>query len=149
MERKEIEIKEGEIAMREMIKNINWKKVRKNIFLVSFIFFLNVSLWVYLIGAFVPYAKMGEFKISWIDYLRLSDKVEWYHIWFLYIGIAVGVILSVLFIKWWITASKKEKDKQELLNANKENTQAIINALKEEKQKDKIEDIINKRMKGK
>ena len=100
-----------------MISKINWKKVQITSIKVLFIAILNTALWVYLIGSMVPYATFGEFKLSWIDYLKLSDKVAFYHIWLLYIGIAIGIILTLFFIKWWIEASKKEKDKQERYRA--------------------------------
>lgn len=129
-----------------MFKNINWKNVGVNAIKVLIIFILNISLWVYLIGKMVPYANLnnGEFKLSWIDYLELSKQVPWYAKWLLYIGIAIGIILSVLFIKWWITATKKEKDKQELMNANKENVEAIINAINNNKEKEKENKAIEK-----
>lgn len=121
--------------MKEILSKINWKKVKINAIKISFIAVLNTALWVYLIGSFVPYSKIGEFRLSWIDYLRLSDKVEWYHIWLLYIGIAIGIILTVLFIKWWIEASKKEKDKQELIATQEANTAKIVEAITKEQQK--------------
>lgn len=125
--------------MKEILSKINWKKVKINSIKISFIVILNTALWVYLIGSFVPYSKIDEFRLSWVDYLRLSDKVEWYHIWLLYIGIGAGVLLSVLFIKGWINAIKQEKNKQEILEANKTNTQAIIDAINKEQKKEQKE----------
>lgn len=121
--------------MKEILSKINWKKARINAIKVGFITILNTALWVFLIGSFVPYATFGEFKLSWIDYLRLSDKVEFYHIWLLYIGIAIGIILTILFIKWWWEASKKEKDKQELIATQEANTAKIVEAITKEQQK--------------
>lgn len=125
--------------MKEMLNKINWDRVKYWLGHIIIILVLNTALWVYLIGSFVPYSKIAEFRLSWIDYLRLSDKVEWYHIWLLYIGIGVGILLSVLFIKGWINAIKQEKNKQEILEANKANTQAIIDAINKEQKKEQKE----------
>ncbi len=125
------------------MKNINWERVGYWIGHIMFILIFNIPLWVYLIGSVVPYATIGEFRLSWIDYLRLSDRVEWYHIWFLYIGILVGIVLTFLFIKGWINAMKKEKDKKEMLEANEANTNRIIEAL-QAKEKEELDKKIKK-----
>lgn len=119
------------------MKNWNWNKIGWRALQVLIVLILNTPLWVYLIGSFVPYASFGEFKLSWIDYLRLSDKVEWYHIWLLYIFLVVGVVISVMFIKWLYEAGKKKKQHQELLDAQKEQTAAIVQAISKEQAKDK------------
>ena len=121
--------------IKEKLSKINWKKVQITSIKVLFIAILNTALWVYLIGSMVPYATFGQFKLSWIDYLKLSDKVAFYHIWLLYIGIAIGIILTLFFIKWWIEASKKEKDKQELIATQEANTAKIVEAITKEQQK--------------
>lgn len=115
------------------LNNILWNTLK-----VLLVIILNTPLWVYLIGSFVPYGTIGEFRLSWIDYLKLSDNIAWYHIWILYIFIPVGILLSVMFIKWLIVAGKKEKDKQEMLAANEENTKKIIEAL-QIKQKEELD----------
>lgn len=117
---------------------MKWNNILWNTLKVLLVIILNTPLWVYLIGSFVPYETIGEFRLSWIDFLRLSDRVEWYHIWILYIFIPVGILLSVMFIKWLIVAGKKEKDKQEMLAANEENTKKIIEAL-QIKQKEELD----------
>lgn len=114
---------------------MKWNNILWNTLKVLLVIILNTPLWVYLIGSMVPYANFGEFKLSWIDYLRLSDKVAFYHIWLLYIGIAIGIILTLFFIKWWIEASKKEKDKQELIATQEANTAKIVEAITKEQQK--------------
>lgn len=119
------------------MKNWNWNKIGWRALQVLIVLILNTPLWVYLIGSFVPYASFGEFKLSWIDYLRLSDKVEWYHIWLLYIFLVVGVVISVMFIKWLYEAGKKKKQHQELLEAQKEQTAAIVQAISKEQEKNK------------
>lgn len=119
------------------MKNWNWNKIGWRALQVLIVLILNTPLWVYLIGSFVPYASFGEFKLSWIDYLRLSDKVEWYHIWLLYIFLVVGVVISVMFIKWLYEAGKKKKQHQELLDAQKEQTAAIVQAISKEQEKNK------------
>lgn len=117
------------------MKNINWERVGYWIGHIMFILIFNTPLWVYLIGSFVPYGKVGEFRLSWIDYLKLSDKVEWYQIWILYLFIPVGIGLSILFIIGWINTMKKEKDKKEILAANEANTNKIIEAITKEQEK--------------
>lgn len=117
---------------------MKWNNILWNTLKVLLVIILNTPLWVYLIGSFVPYETIGEFRLSWIDYLRLSDRVEWYHIWILYIFIPVGILLSVMFIKWLIVAGKREKDKQEMLAANEANTNKIIEAL-QIKQKEELD----------
>lgn len=117
---------------------MKWNNLLWNTLKVLLVIILNTPLWVYLIGSFVPYETIGEFRLSWIDYLRLSDRVEWYHIWVLYIFIPVGILLSVMFIKWLIVAGKREKDKQEMLAANEANTNKIIEAL-QIKQKEELD----------
>lgn len=119
------------------MKNWNWNKIGWRALQVLIVLILNTPLWVYLIGSFVPYASFGEFKLSWIDYLRLSDKVEWYHIWLLYIFLVVGVVISLMFIKWLYEAGKKKKQHQELLEAQKEQTAAIVQAISKEQEKNK------------
>lgn len=119
------------------MKNWNWNKIGWRALQVLIVLILNTPLWVYLIGSFVPYASFGEFKLSWIDYLRLSDKVEWYHIWLLYIFLVVGVVISVMFIKWLYEVGKKKKQHQELLDAQKEQTAAIVQAISKEQEKNK------------
>lgn len=128
------------------MKNINWEKVGYWIGHIMIILILNTPLWVYLIGSFVPYGKIGEFRLSWIDYLKLSDKIEWYQIWILYIAIALGVILSILFIKGWINAMKQEQNKQALIAKQEEQTAKIIEAItkKEQKKMEKEEREIRK-----
>lgn len=121
--------------MREKIKSINWKQVKINSIKIVFIFILNTPLWVYLIGNLVPYGEIGEFKISWIDFLRLSKNVKWYHIWLLYLAIVLGIFLTILFIKYWISATKHNKERQESLNLQKENTAKIVEAITKEKQR--------------
>lgn len=115
------------------LNNILWNTLK-----VLLVIILNTPLWVYLIGSFVPYGTIGEFRLSWIDYLKLSDNIAWYHIWILYIFIPIGIMLSVMFIKWLIVAGKREKDKQEMLAANEENTKKIIEAL-QIKQKEELD----------
>lgn len=130
--------------MKETMNKIDWKKIGWNALKVLFVVILNTPLWTYLIGSMVPYAALGtngEFKLSWIDYLRLSDKVEWYHIWLLYIFIVVGIILSVLFIKWMITLKKEEKQHREQLEVQERQTQAIVNAINAKQDKKDKKDI--------
>lgn len=117
---------------------MKWNNILWNTLKVLLVIILNTPLWVYLIGSFVPYGTIGEFRLSWIDYLKLSDNIAWYHIWILYIFIPVGILLSVMFIKWLIVAGKREKDKQEMLAANEENTKKIIEAL-QIKQKEELD----------
>ena len=82
---------------------MKWNNILWNTLKVLLVIILNTPLWVYLIGSFVPYGTIGEFRLSWIDYLKLSDNIAWYHIWILYIFIPVGILLSVGFIKWLIS----------------------------------------------
>lgn len=123
--------------MKEKLKQINWANIGWKCFQGLIVAILNTPLWVYLIGSFVPYSSFGEFKLSWIDYLRLSDKVAFYHIWLLYIGIAVGIIISISFIKWLYEAGKKKKQHQEMIDAQKEQTAAIVKAISKEQAKEK------------
>ena len=69
------------------MKSIKWNNILWNTLKVLLVIILNTPLWVYLIGSFVPYGTIGEFRLSWIDYLKLSDNIAWYHIWILYIFI--------------------------------------------------------------
>lgn len=123
--------------MKEKLKQINWVNIGWKCFQGLIVAILNTPLWVYLIGSFVPYASFGEFKLSWIDYLRLSDKVEWYHIWLLYVFLVVGIVLSIMFIKWLYKEGKKKKQHQEMIDAQKEQTAAIVKAISKEQDKDK------------
>ena len=120
------------------LNNILWNTLK-----VLLVIILNTPLWVYLIGSFVPYGKIGEFRLSWIDYLKLSDNIAWYHIWILYIFIPIGIMLSVGFIKWLISEGKKEKRHKEMIEENKKNMEQLIN-LQKEKEEKKIEKEINK-----
>lgn len=120
------------------LNNILWNTLK-----VLLVIILNTPLWVYLIGSFVPYGTIGEFRLSWIDYLKLSDNIAWYHIWILYIFIPVGILLSVGFIKWLISEGKKEKRHKEMIEENKKNMEQLIN-LQKEKEEKKIEKEINK-----
>ena len=122
---------------------MKWNNILWNTLKVLLVIILNTPLWVYLIGSFVPYGKIGEFRLSWIDYLKLSDNIAWYHIWILYIFIAVGILLSVCFIKWLISEGKKEKRHKEMIEENKKNMEQLIN-LQKEKEEKKIEKEINK-----
>ena len=120
------------------LNNILWNTLK-----VLLVIILNTPLWVYLIGSFVPYGTIGEFRLSWIDYLKLSDNIAWYHIWILYIFIPIGIMLSVGFIKWLISEGKKEKRHKEMIEENKKNMKQLIN-LQKEKEEKKIEKEINK-----
>ena len=120
------------------LNNILWNNLK-----VLLVIILNTPLWVYLIGSFVPYGTIGEFRLSWIDYLKLSDNIAWYHIWILYIFIPIGIMLSVGFIKWLISEGKKEKRHKEMIEENKKNMEQLIN-LQKEKEEKKIEKEINK-----
>lgn len=120
-----------------------WNNILWNTLKVLLVIILNTPLWVYLIGSFVPYGTIGEFRLSWIDYLKLSDNIAWYHIWILYIFIPVGILLSVGFIKWLIAEGKKEKRHKEMIEENKKNMEQLIN-LQKEKEEKKIEKEINK-----
>ena len=122
---------------------MKWNNILWNTLKVLLVIILNTPLWVYLIGSFVPYGTIGEFRLSWIDYLKLSDNIAWYHIWILYIFIPVGILLSVGFIKWLISEGKKEKRHKEMIEENKKNMEQLIN-LQKEKKKKKIEKEINK-----
>ena len=125
------------------MKKINLNNILWNTLKVLLVIILNTPLWVYLIGSFVPYGTIGEFRLSWIDYLKLSDNIAWYHIWILYIFIPVGIMLSVGFIKWLISEGKKEKRHKEMIEENKKNMEQLIN-LQKEKEEKKIEKEINK-----
>ena len=103
------------------LNNILWNTLK-----VLLVIILNTPLWVYLIGSFVPYGTIGEFRLSWIDYLKLSDNIAWYHIWILYIFIPIGIMLSVGFIKWLISEGKKEKRHKEMIEENKKNMEQLI-----------------------
>ena len=105
---------------------MKWNNVLWNTLKVLLVIILNTPLWVYLIGSFVPYGTIGEFRLSWIDYLKLSDNIAWYHIWILYIFIPVGILLSVGFIKWLIAEGKKEKRHKEMIEENKKNMEQLI-----------------------
>ena len=120
------------------LNNILWNTLK-----VLLVIILNTPLWVYLIGSFVPYGTIGEFRLSWIDYLKLSDNIAWYHIWILYIFIPIGIMLSVGFIKWLISEGKKEKRHKEMIEENKKNMEQLMN-LQKEKEEKKIEKEINK-----
>ena len=122
---------------------MKWNNILWNTLKVLLVIILNTPLWVYLIGSFVPYGTIGEFRLSWIDYLKLSDNIAWYHIWILYIFIPVGIMLSVGFIKWLISEGKKEKRHKEMIEENKKNMEQLIN-LQKEKEEKKIEKEINK-----
>ena len=122
---------------------MKWNNLLWNTLKVLLVIILNTPLWVYLIGSFVPYGTIGEFRLSWIDYLKLSDNIAWYHIWILYIFIPVGILLSVGFIKWLISEKKKEKRHKEMIEENKKNMEQLIN-LQKEKEEKKIEKEINK-----
>lgn len=106
---------------------MKWNNILWNTLKVLLVIILNTPLWVYLIGSFVPYGTIGEFRLSWIDYLKLSDNIAWYHIWILYIFIPVGILLSVGFIKWLISEGKKEKRHKEMIEENKKNMEQLIN----------------------
>ena len=125
------------------MKKINLNNILWNTLKVLLVIILNTPLWVYLIGSFVPYGTIGEFRLSWIDYLKLSDNIAWYHIWILYIFIPIGILLSVGFIKWLISEGKKEKRHKEMIEENKKNMEQLIN-LQKEKEEKKIEKEINK-----
>ena len=105
---------------------MKWNKILWNTLKVLLVIILNTPLWVYLIGSFVPYGTIGEFRLSWIDYLKLSDNIAWYHIWILYIFIPVGILLLVGFIKWLISEGKKEKRHKEMIEENKKNMEQLI-----------------------
>lgn len=105
---------------------MKWNNILWNTLKVLLVIILNTPLWVYLIGSFVPYGTIGEFRLSWIDYLKLSDNIAWYHIWILYIFIPVGILLSVGFIKWLIAEGKKEKRHKEMIEENKKNMEQLI-----------------------
>lgn len=105
---------------------MKWSNFVWNTLKVLLVIILNTPLWVYLIGSFVPYGTIGEFRLSWIDYLKLSDNIAWYHIWILYIFIPVGILLSVGFIKWLISEGKKEKRHKEMIEENKKNMEQLI-----------------------
>lgn len=105
---------------------MKWNNILWNTLKVLLVIILNTPLWVYLIGSFVPYGTIGEFRLSWIDYLKLSDNIAWYHIWILYIFIPVGILLSVGFIKWLISEGKKEKRHKEMIEENKKNMEQLI-----------------------
>lgn len=122
---------------------MKWNNILWNTLKVLLVIILNTPLWVYLIGSFVPYGTIGEFRLSWIDYLKLSDNIAWYHIWILYIFIPIGIMLSVGFIKWLISEEKKEKRHKEMIEENKKNMEQLIN-LQKEKEEKKIEKEINK-----
>ena len=122
---------------------MKWNNILWNTLKVLLVIILNTPLWVYLIGSFVPYGTIGEFRLSWIDYLKLSDNIAWYHIWILYIFIPVGILLSVGFIKWLISEGKKEKRHKEMIEENKKNMEQLVN-LQKEKEEKKIEKEINK-----
>lgn len=107
---------------------MKWNNILWNTLKVLLVIILNTPLWVYLIGSFVPYGTIGEFRLSWIDYLKLSDNIAWYHIWILYIFIPVGILLSVGFIKWLISEGKKEKRHKEMIEENKKNMEQLINS---------------------
>ena len=124
---------------------MKWNNILWNTLKVLLVIILNTPLWVYLIGSFVPYGTIGEFRLSWIDYLKLSDNIAWYHIWILYIFIPIGIMLSVGFIKWLISEAegRKEKRHKEMIEENKKNMEQLIN-LQKEKEEKKIEKEINK-----
>ena len=105
---------------------MKWNNILWNTLKVLLVLILNTPLWVYLIGSFVPYGTIGEFRLSWIDYLKLSDNIAWYHIWILYIFIPIGIMLSVGFIKWLISEGKKEKRHKEMIEENKKNMEQLI-----------------------
>lgn len=105
---------------------MKWNNILWNTLKVLLVIILNTPLWVYLIGSFVPYGTIGEFRLSWIDYLKLSDNIAWYHIWILYIFIPIGILLSVGFIKWLISEGKKEKRHKEMIEENKKNMEQLI-----------------------
>ena len=105
---------------------MKWNNILWNTLKVLLVIILNTPLLVYLIGSFVPYGTIGEFRLSWIDYLKLSDNIAWYHIWILYIFIPIGIMLSVGFIKWLISEEKKEKRHKEMIEENKKNMEQLI-----------------------
>ena len=105
---------------------MKWNNILWNTLKVLLVIILNTPLLVYLIGSFVPYGTIGEFRLSWIDYLKLSDNIAWYHIWILYIFIPIGILLSVGFIKWLISEGKKEKRHKEMIEENKKNMEQLI-----------------------
>ena len=122
---------------------MKWNNVLWNTLKVLLVIILNTPLWVYLIGSFVPYGVVGEFRLSWIDYLKLSERVEWYQIWILYIFIPIGIMLSIGFIKWLIVEGKKEKRHKEMIEENKKNMEQLI-ASQQTKEQIKADKAIDK-----
>lgn len=123
---------------------INWKQVGWTSLKVFIVLIMNTPLWVYLIGSMVPYDKVplssgdGFIKLSWIDYLKLSDKVEWYQIWILYFFVGLMLILTFFFIKWLISEAKRTKEKNEMIQAQENQTKQIVEAIQKEKQEKEI-----------
>lgn len=122
------------------MKKLNWKKINSILIHLGIILILQIPFLVYLIGHFVPYAEINEFKISWIDYLRLSKNVSWIQIWILYLFIFIGEVLTIIFIKAWYRTIKDQKNKEELLKSNELNTQKIVEAINSQKKGNKDAD---------
>lgn len=98
------------------IKEWNWKQIGWRVLQAIIIVVLNSATFVYIIGSNVPYETINkngvEFKLSWIDYLKLSNQVEWYHIFLIWLFIIIGIIATIFFIKllWKNKQANKDRD---------------------------------------
>lgn len=130
--------------MKNKLNNIDWKEVGWKFLKFLLFLILNTPTITYLIGNFVPYGKIQGLKISWIDYLRLSENVEWYHIWILYIAMGITLTITLYLIKWLIEQKKEERRLQKTLAQNEVNTNKIIEAIQNKEQSKKEEKNVSK-----
>ena len=133
-----------------MKKKINWKQVGWRVLQAIVILILNSASIVYIIGSVVPYETITkndvEFKLSWIDYLKLSDRVEWYQFFLIWLFIIIGVVLTIFFIKLLWKNKQLNKDR-ELENKKYELEQKKLE--QQEKAHKELSDRIEKIMRGK
>lgn len=132
------------------IKNWNWKQIGWRVLQALIILILNTASFVYIIGSNVPYETINkngiEFRLSWIDYLKLSDRVEWYHIFLIWLFIIIGIVLTIFFIKLLWKNKQANKDR-ELENKKYELETKKLEA--QEKAHKELSDRIEKIMRGK
>lgn len=97
------------------MNNINWNKVLWRAAQFIFIAILNTSLWFFLIANMI---EVGDGEATYWDALTVKyvnkqldlDLYHWYNKVLVYLGILIGLGLSVSFIKWLYMVNLKKKE---------------------------------------
>lgn len=132
--------------MKQKLKEIDWKEVGWNFLKLLLFLILNIPTIVMLIGKMISIdlqLKNGDvFSTDWFDFI--TKQGPWYTKIIFYLAIAFTLTISFFIIKWLWEQKREDKRTNKQIQEQQANTNKIIEAINNKKDKEKEEKNVSK-----